>query len=221
LEKEHSHPPPSLLLELEEKINHFEEKTLALKETLRSFQDLLMFELPEKVQVTLDPTTAHPQLLVSADGRSLRWEEAQEAPFDHPGWATQPYVLAHQGITSGRCCWEVEVTPEGSWALGVAQETSKRMEEATTTPPEMELWSLGLCEGQFWAVTSFQTVPLSHLQVPRRLRVTLDYQKGLVAFFDADKKVLMFSFPPASFQGEKVRPWFLVWNEGAQVTLCP
>ncbi|NXG64686.1 BT1A1 protein, partial [Hemiprocne comata] len=170
------------------------------------------------VKVTLDPTTAHPQLIISADGRSVRWEEAQEDPPDQ-GWTTQPCVLAREGITSGRCCWEVEVTPEGSWAVGVAKESLKRMEE-TTMSPEMELWSMGLCEGQFWAVTSFQSVPLSQLQVPRRLRVTLDYDKGSVAFFDADKKVLMFSFPAASFQGEKVHPWFLVWSEGAQVTLC-
>uniref|UniRef100_A0A8C7EFH0 Zinc finger protein RFP-like n=1 Tax=Nothoprocta perdicaria TaxID=30464 RepID=A0A8C7EFH0_NOTPE len=47
--------PPLALPELEEKIGRFRDKTLALKETLRSFQGTL----------TLDPGTAHPQLAVS------------------------------------------------------------------------------------------------------------------------------------------------------------
>ncbi|NXK29637.1 TRIM7 ligase, partial [Arenaria interpres] len=66
-----------------------------------------------------------------------------------------PCVLGYQGITSGRCCWEVEVTPKGSWALGVARESLKRREE-TSAGPEVELWSMGLCEGQFWALTSLE-----------------------------------------------------------------
>ncbi|NXS57882.1 TRIM7 ligase, partial [Brachypteracias leptosomus] len=69
-----------------------------------------------------------------------------------------PFVLGHQGFTSGRCCWDVEVTPEGSWALGVAKETPREEEEEEEEEksPEMELWSMGVCGGQFWALTSLE-----------------------------------------------------------------
>ncbi|GAB0201530.1 zinc finger protein RFP-like [Grus japonensis] len=218
-ELENFQQPPLLLPELEKKINHFREKSIALEETLRSFQDILMFEQPEKMKVTLDPSTAHPQLIVSADGRSVRWEEAQQDPSAE-GFGIDPCVLGCEGITSGRCCWEVEVTPQGSWAVGVARESLKRREDAAVSP-EMELWSMGLCEGQFWALTSLERIPLYQIQVPRRVRVSLDYEKGQVAFFDADKRALIFTFPAASFKGESVHPWFLVWSEGSQITLCP
>ncbi|NWH61357.1 TRIM7 ligase, partial [Geococcyx californianus] len=66
-----------------------------------------------------------------------------------------PCVLAREGVTAGRCCWEVEVAPKGSWAVGVAKESLKRREK-TAGSPEMELWSMGLCEGQFWALTSLE-----------------------------------------------------------------
>uniref|UniRef100_A0A8C8BLE7 Zinc finger protein RFP n=1 Tax=Otus sunia TaxID=257818 RepID=A0A8C8BLE7_9STRI len=98
-EKENFQQPPLLLPELEKKISHFREKNIALEETLRTFQ----------VKVTLDPSTAHPQLVVSADGRSVRWEDAQlpttpsastpilacwvarpSPPGDTPGWWTWP-----------------------------------------------------------------------------------------------------------------------------------
>ncbi|KAM9368093.1 E3 ubiquitin-protein ligase TRIM7-like [Phaethornis superciliosus] len=216
LEQEHVQQPPSLLQDLEKKINRFEEKNLALEETLRSFRDILMFELPEKVSLTLDPTTAHPQLIVSTDGRNVRWEDPPQVPTPQ-GVPTHPCVLSSEAFTSGRWCWEVEVTPKGSWALGVAAESMKKGEEN----PEMELWSLGLCEGHFWVLTSLEKIPVYQLQVPRRIRVTLDHQKGQVAFFDAEKRTLLFAFPPASFEGQKLHPWFLVWGEGAQMSLCP
>uniref|UniRef100_A0A8C0FPH6 TRI27 protein n=1 Tax=Bubo bubo TaxID=30461 RepID=A0A8C0FPH6_BUBBB len=208
-EKENFQQPPLLLPELEEKISHFREKNIALEETLRTFQ----------VKVTLDPSTAHPQLVVSADGRSVRWEDAQQNPPPE-GSGTDPCVLGCEGVTSGRCCWEVEVTPKGSWAVGVARASLKRREE-TPVSPESELWSMGLCEGQFWALTSLERIPLYQIQVPRRVRIALDYEKGQVAFFDADKRALIFTFPAASFKGDSVHPWFLVWSEGSQITLCP
>ncbi|XP_049648868.1 zinc finger protein RFP-like isoform X2 [Accipiter gentilis] len=218
-EKENFQQPPLLLPELEKRISHFREKNMALEETLRSFQDILMFELPEKMKVTLDPSTAHPQLVVSADGRSVRWEDAQQDPSAE-GFGINPCVMGCEGITSGRRCWEVEVTPKGSWAVGVARESLKRRTE-TAVSLEMELWSMGLCEGQFWALTSLERIPLYQIQVPRRVRVSLDYEKGQVAFFDADKRALIFTFAAASFKGESIHPWFLVWSKGSQITLCP
>ncbi|NXT19406.1 BT1A1 protein, partial [Syrrhaptes paradoxus] len=170
------------------------------------------------VTVTLDPSTAHPQLLVSADGRSVRWDGARRDTLAE-GFGTDPCVLGREPIASGRCCWEVEVTPKGSWAVGVARASPKRREDPTGSP-ELELWSMGLCEGRFWALTSLERVPLYQIPVPSRVRVSLDHENGQVAFFDADRRALIFTFPAASFKGESVRPWFLVWSEGSQLTLC-
>ncbi|XP_065610060.1 zinc finger protein RFP-like [Cyrtonyx montezumae] len=212
-------PQPSLLLpDLEKNLSYFREKNNALEEILRNFKEILMFELPEKMSVSLDPTTAHPQLAVSEDGRSVRWEDAQRDVVDEE-FGTDPFVLGREGITSGRCCWEVEVTPKGSWAVGVAKESLKRREESGESP-EIELWSMGFCEGQFWALSSFERMTLPQIHIPRRVRVTLDYEGGQVAFFDADKRALIFVFPSASFKGESIHPWFLVWSEGSQITLC-
>uniref|UniRef100_A0A803Y0Z6 Uncharacterized protein n=1 Tax=Meleagris gallopavo TaxID=9103 RepID=A0A803Y0Z6_MELGA len=196
-----------------------ENVTILTKEI--SHLDAIIQEMEEKCQqprmplgwhhlsVTLDPSTAHPQLAVSADGSSVRWEEAQRDAANEE-FGTDPFVLGHEGITSGRCCWEVEVTPKGSWAVGVAKESLKRREESGASP-EVELWSMGFCEGQFWALSSFERMTLSQIQVPKRVRVTLDYESGQVAFFDADKRALIFIFPSASFKGESIHPWFLVW----------
>ncbi|NXJ72663.1 BT1A1 protein, partial [Rostratula benghalensis] len=158
-------------------------------------------------KVTLDPSTAHPQLVVGEDGRSVRWEGSDgDRPSEPSADDPDPRVLGCQAITSGRWCWEVEVTPRGpSWALGVAKEPPEK-KEGTPRSPEVELWSMGLCQGQFWALTSLERVPLYPSRVPSRVRVSLDYEEGEVAFFDAEKKALIFRFPAASFEGGRLRP---------------
>ncbi|NXH59717.1 TRIM7 ligase, partial [Rhabdornis inornatus] len=77
-----------------------------------------------------------------------------------------PSVLGREGVRAGRRCWDVQVAPEGSWALGVATETPGRTPGSGTGTPgngagapgsaEWELWSMGLCQGQFWALTSLE-----------------------------------------------------------------
>ncbi|NXP64045.1 BT1A1 protein, partial [Chloropsis cyanopogon] len=71
------------------------------------------------------------------------------------------------------------------------------------------------------ALTSQERIPLPAVRAPSRVRVALDYERGQVAFFDADERSLIFAFPEASFEGQRVRPWFLVWGEGSRITLCP
>ncbi|NXP73186.1 TRI39 ligase, partial [Ramphastos sulfuratus] len=167
-------------------------------------------------QLSLDPSTAPPQLLVSEDRRRLSWAEAPEASTAPQGLEAAPCVLSSESFTSGSCCWEVEVNPKGSWALGVALEKEKEEEEEEEKKEgdeedeeeeeEEEVWSLGLCQGQLWALTSLQQLPLGQVEVPRRVRVALDCQQGLVAFFNAHSTASILSLPTASCQGGRFRP---------------
>uniref|UniRef100_A0A8C3UH15 TRI27 protein n=1 Tax=Catharus ustulatus TaxID=91951 RepID=A0A8C3UH15_CATUS len=124
-------------------------------------------------------STAHPQLLVAPDGSSVSWES---------------------GVTAGRRCWDVRVTPEGSWALGVATETPGSGGET--------LGSGGETPRIFWALTSLERIPLFPVRAPGRVRVALDYERGQVAFFDADQRSLIFAFPAGHFRGTGHRGHF-------------
>ncbi|XP_044837308.1 butyrophilin subfamily 1 member A1-like [Mauremys mutica] len=176
--------------------------------------------LSNAVTVTLDPDTAHPNLILSEDWKSVRWGEKRQRLPDTPerfdSWGC---VLGCEGFTSGRHCWEVEVEVGGGgcWAVGVARESVGR-KGGIGLSPEGGIWAVERWEGKFQALTSPVTsLPLS--RAPSRIRVCLDCDRGQVTFIDAGDEAPIFTFPPGSVPGERIRPWF--WVLGSQLRLCP
>ncbi|XP_044840101.1 butyrophilin subfamily 1 member A1-like [Mauremys mutica] len=168
---------------------------------------------------TLDPDTAHPQLVLSEDWKSVRWGDRwQRLPNNPERFDTERCVLGCEGFTSGRHCWEVEVGAGRYWAVGVARESVRRKRWISRSP-EGGIWAVERWEGQFRALTSPVT-PLPLSRAPSRIRVCLDCDWGQVTFIDAGDEAPIFTFPPGSVPGGRIRPWFLVgW--GAQLRLCP
>ncbi|XP_044881869.1 E3 ubiquitin-protein ligase TRIM39-like [Mauremys mutica] len=228
--------------ELSDSLNTYNQSD-ALMETQREFKDNLTTELEkkifqsmgpdEKVNVTLDPDTAHPRLVLSEDQKSVRWGfTRQNLPNNLERFDNDPFVLGCEGFTSGRHCWEVEVGEARSWVLGVARESVSRKGRISVSP-EQGFWALRR-SGAGWLVayTSPEGTHLPFADKPRRIRVSLDYERGQVTFFDVDNEALIFTFPPASFSGDKIRPFFSVGERGiytsfsylcgpSHITVCP
>ncbi|NWS47749.1 TRI10 protein, partial [Probosciger aterrimus] len=147
-------------------------------------------------EVTLDPATAHPRLLVSPELRSVRWEFRLQEPPDIPErFDTDPCVLGCEAFSSGRHCWEVDVAQGQYCAIGVSRGSLKRKGPISFSPEE-GIWALQQWGFQSRALTSPPTA-LDLARVPRRIRVSLDYEWGEVRFFDVGNQVPIFTFPPA------------------------
>ncbi|XP_027876081.1 tripartite motif-containing protein 16-like [Xiphophorus couchianus] len=59
-------------------------------------------------EITLDPNTAHPQLLLSEGNRKVTFARQQQWCFSHPDRFSEWFqVLSRESLT-GRCYWEVE-----------------------------------------------------------------------------------------------------------------
>ncbi|XP_075771895.1 butyrophilin subfamily 1 member A1-like [Pelodiscus sinensis] len=168
--------------------------------------------------VTLDPDTANPRLILSGDGKRVRWADTEQPLPDNPErFDPVSCVLGREGFTSGRHCWEVEVGDGRDWAVGVARESVSR-KGGISFSPEGGIWAVQRWGGQFQALTSPETpLPLSS---PRRIRVCLDCDLGQVTFIDAGAKAPIFTFPPGFLPGERIRPWLRVWL-GSLLSLCP
>ncbi|XP_030399638.1 zinc finger protein RFP-like [Gopherus evgoodei] len=220
--------PEEISPELEERVSGFSQKTIVLSETLGKFKGTLPSALETKrggsletfrqVNVTLDPDTAHPKLVLSEDRKSVtRGDTRQQLSNTPERFDTAPCVLGCEGFTSGRHCWEVEVRGGRFWSVGVARESVRR-KGGISRSPEGGVWAVECWGGQFQALTSPVTLlPLS--RVPSRIRVCLDCDRGQVTFIDAGDEAPIFTFPPGSVPGGRIRPW--LWVGGSRLSLCP
>ncbi|XP_044838382.1 zinc finger protein RFP-like isoform X1 [Mauremys mutica] len=222
--------PEEISPELEKRVSDFSQKMTVLLETLGKFKDTLLSALEMKrggslgtfrqANVTLDPDTAHPNLILSEDRKRVRWEDTrQRLPNNPERFDTVFCVLGCEGFTSGRHCWEVEVGNERCWAVGVARESVGRKGQISRSPEE-GIWAVEWLD-QLWALTSPVT-PLPLSRFPSRIRVCLDCDRGQVTFINAGDEAPIFTFPPGSVPRERIRPWlWVVWTWGSQLSLCP
>nr|XP_056699936.1 uncharacterized protein LOC130472585 [Euleptes europaea] len=179
-----------------------------LKDTLDSGLHL------QKANVTLDPDTAHPKLVLSEDRKSVRLgEKVQALPRNPERFDEHGAVLGRQGFRAGRHYWEVLVGSEESWTVGVARKSVRRKGWVTFCPEE-GIWAVGKWLGQYWAALKGQYLPLSLSGELKRIRVCLNYAGGRVTFFDADRAALLCEFSGASFRGETLLPSFAMSKKG-------
>ncbi|KAM4712366.1 E3 ubiquitin/ISG15 ligase TRIM25-like [Anableps anableps] len=117
--------------------------------TSHSYQDvwrppkdkLMMIQQCNAVNVTLNPYSAHPHLIVSADGKTLSYRPREQF-FPPLGWRFKHYcaVLGNEGFSSGRFYYEVEVNMSQSWTLGVVKESINR-DDIFPLTPEHGVWA--------------------------------------------------------------------------------
>ncbi|KAG2462875.1 TRI39 ligase, partial [Polypterus senegalus] len=180
--------------------------------------------LTVEADVTFDPETAHPRLIVSEDGKEVRDTSTRQRVMDNPKrFDCYVLVLAREGFTSGRHYWEVEVGGKTEWTLGVARESVNRKGRIILTPDD-GCWTVWLMnENEYIAVTD-HSLPLPLRVKPQTVGVFLDYDEGQVSFYNAQSRSHLYTFTD-SFT-EPLYPYFSpgVNNDGknaAPLVICP
>lgn len=145
--------------------------------------------------VTLDPETAHPNLVLSEDRKSVKFVETRlrDLPDTPQRFTFYPCVLATEGFTSGRHYWEVEVGDKTHWAVGVCRDSVSRKGELTPLP-ETGYWRVRLWNGDKYAATTTPFTPL-HIKVkPKRVGIFLDYEAGTLSFYNVTDRSHIYTF---------------------------
>ncbi len=159
------------------------------------------------MDVTLDPDTAHPKLILSDDEKQVRHRDIRQKLPDTPERFNKGQcVLGKEGFSSGRCYFEVQVKGKTDWALGVARESINRKGRITVRPSD-GCWTVGLRNGDEYKAGASPLVSLSLRVKPQRVGVFVDYEEGLVSFYDVESSSHIYSFTDQSFT-EKLFPYF-------------
>uniref|UniRef100_A0A668A0E8 B30.2/SPRY domain-containing protein n=1 Tax=Myripristis murdjan TaxID=586833 RepID=A0A668A0E8_9TELE len=187
--------------ELEETLSK-EMKKLCPDPELKKVQDF-------EVDVTLDPDTAHPALILSDDGKQVNHGHLWKNLPDNPErFSSCVSVLGKQSFSSGRFYYEVQVRGKTEWTLGVNG-----------------YWTIRLRNENEYKANAGPGVPLTLKSQPQMVGVFVDYEEGLVSFYDVDAAALIYSYSGCSFS-EKFYPYFgPCFNDGcknsAPLIICP
>uniref|UniRef100_A0A672LB01 E3 ubiquitin-protein ligase TRIM39-like n=1 Tax=Sinocyclocheilus grahami TaxID=75366 RepID=A0A672LB01_SINGR len=158
------------------------------------------------VDVTLDPDTAHPYLILSDDGKQVSHGDNKQDVPENPKRFDDYCVLAKQGFSSGRFYYEVQVKRKTGWSLGVARESINRKGDISPSP-EDGLWSMVLINQRQYIACDNPAVAFSHRTTPAIVGVFVDYEEGLVSFYDVGSSSHIYSFTDQTFT-EKLYPYF-------------
>ncbi|XP_032416661.1 E3 ubiquitin-protein ligase TRIM21-like [Xiphophorus hellerii] len=177
------------------------------------------------VDVTLDPDTAHPNLILSDDGKQVKHGDERKNLPDNPERFDQCVnVLGQQSFCSGRFYFEVQVKGKTEWTLGVARESINRKGQITLRPQD-GFWTVVLRNGYEYKACAGPSVRLHLHPGPQKVGVFVDYEEGLVSFYDVDAAALIYSFTGCCFK-EKLYPYFSPCkNDGGKnsdpLIICP
>uniref|UniRef100_A0AAZ1XZR5 B30.2/SPRY domain-containing protein n=1 Tax=Oreochromis aureus TaxID=47969 RepID=A0AAZ1XZR5_OREAU len=162
-----------------------------------------------EVDVTLDPDTANPALILCDDRKQVYHSDVKKKlPDNSERFSQCVCVLGEQSFSSGRFYFEVEVKGKTEWDLGVARKSIDRKANIILSP-----------QNGFW------TVLLRNGNEYKAFGVFVDYEEGLVSFYDVNAAALIYSFTGCSFT-HKLHPYFGPslnhgGNNSAPLIICP
>ncbi|KAI7814653.1 bloodthirsty-related gene family, partial [Triplophysa rosa] len=172
------------------------------------------------VDITLDPETAHPELILSPDGKQVRHENIKLNLPDNPQRFDDCLsILGKERFSTGRFYYEVHVTGKTKWNLGVVRESINRKGDVIMSP-ENGYWVLCLRDGGDYWVVAHPSVFLSLRVKPQKVGVFVDYEEGLVSFYDVESRSHIYLYTGQSFL-DKILPYFCPCNNDEGTNFPP
>ncbi|XP_044038932.1 E3 ubiquitin-protein ligase TRIM39-like [Siniperca chuatsi] len=185
--------------------------TTMLEEIQQELEKLTSTELQRvlkfTVDVKLDPATAHQRLVLSDDGKEVKdggeGQEVDDAPERFNLFAS---ILGINRLTSGKSYWQVEVGNKTGWDLGVARCDANRKGKLSLNP-DNGYWVTVHYEDEKYAAMTAPPIRLSLKEKPEKVGVFVDYEEGLVSFYDVTAQSHIYTFIECSFN-DVLFPYF-------------
>ncbi|XP_052018090.1 tripartite motif-containing protein 60 [Apodemus sylvaticus] len=144
-----------------------------------------------QTDVTFDIGTAHPQLVISEDRRSVFYKAAKQCVCASPGkFHFWPALLGCKGFHSGRWYWEVKVGDKPRWTLGVCQ--AHFAGDWSSQPSGF--WAIGRSTENSYVTYGPTRTELLPVVQPSKVGIFLDYDLGELFFYNMSDRSLLYTF---------------------------
>ncbi|XP_055522032.1 LOW QUALITY PROTEIN: nuclear factor 7, ovary-like [Leucoraja erinacea] len=158
----------------------------------KRMQDVIS-PVPENLR--FNTASAHPNLRFNGDCTSVESSSSRGPAADNPKrFGSFHAVLATARFSSGRHYWEVEVGSSPAWYLGLTCVHSARKGYVKLRPSK-GYWSI--CKLLLYLMNNERQRPLHVASALSRVGVYLDFEAGLVSFYDACGMALLCTFSTA------------------------
>ncbi|XP_051915761.1 E3 ubiquitin-protein ligase TRIM39-like [Hippocampus zosterae] len=136
------------------------------------------------LELTFNSCTAHPNLQLSSDLRTVKYSDTRQTHVEHQErFTSAPQVMCNQGFSSGEHVWVVEMGPESMWSLGVCYKTIPRRGDHSRLGHNSVSWRLQWKNGKLTVCKSSSNVVLREMKhQPVKIEVALDYEGGTLMF---------------------------------------
>ncbi|XP_071384420.1 protein NLRC3-like [Centroberyx affinis] len=176
-------------------------------------------------ELTLDPNTAHRNLLLSKDNRKVSWQREEQPYPDHPERFERCFQLLCRNGLTGRCYWEVEW--EGRVYIGVTYRGIGRRQNSVDCwiGGNEKSWSLFYFGDGSFACHKNRSIAISSppSSGSDRVAVYLDWPAGTLSFYRVSSDTLIHIHTFHSTFTEPLYPafWFGFGSGfGSSVSLC-
>lgn len=136
-------------------------------------------------EVTFDPETAHPNLILSEDLKTVTFSATKQPyPLSPKRFTSFFQVLSTQSFNKGEHSWEVEL--EGSpWIIGVCYSGQlARSGLPSALESSRSSWCLMWFNNLLTAFEQSHDVPLKRTTVSRRLEIRLSFKTHRLSFYN-------------------------------------
>lgn len=151
------------------------------------------------VDVTLDPETAHPNLVLSYSNKRVHYSDnRKDLPNNPERFVCKSYVFGEQKCSSGRFYVEVEVKQKTAWVLGVAHKSIRR-KEINPLYAQDGVWLIYRSSDNLYRAAAGSSFILNLKSDPEKVGVFVDYEEGLISFYDVHTASPIHSFTNCCF----------------------
>ncbi|XP_071750576.1 zinc finger protein RFP [Centroberyx gerrardi] len=200
-----------------------EQMNAELREGLGELQRSLRSVLNPS-EVTFDPATAHPNLILSEDLKTVTFSATKQPyPSSPQRFSSFLQVLSSQSFYGGDHCWVVEL--EGSpWIIGVCYSGQlARSGLPSALESSRSSWCLMWYENLLRAFEQGHDVPLKRTTASRRLEIRLSFKTHRLSFYNispSSGKTHVYTFKANLTEPVHLAYRMMSGQPKARVTIC-